>query len=93
MRLFHGLIFQGAGKTSVTQLRRLNNIYQRAGMIAGGLQQGVHTDSQEHKDGTVEIEDAVRDIAAALLGRDITFTKVLPYPPVPENLTPMQESE
>ena len=100
MRLFHGMMFLGAGdpeadsvaldpRKTVTKMPsasfmeremlrwRLNKAIDNL----GGMQQGPTTDEDWR-----EMEDVVHDVAAALLGRRITITDKLPYPPEPPNL-------
>ena len=95
MRYFHGLIFFG-NLSCIEQTAMLRDRLNDACQLVGGLQQGGHPDSEEdalaqetmRTSDQKAVEDIVRDIAAALLGRDITIGERLPYPPVPSNMTP-----
>lgn len=87
-RQFHGLLFLGNGQHSVGERRRLVGVLERALDLSGGLQQpdSIHEPPDPRRDALAadmhdEIKDAVRDIAAALLGQEISFGEVLPYPP------------
>jgi hypothetical protein len=88
MRHFHGLLFLGSGLSSQEGRAHLHRILDRALDISGGLQQPdpvtepPRADREdEDRRWQREIEDAVRDIGAALLGREIQLGEVLPYPP------------
>lgn len=83
MRYFPGLLFLGAGDHSVLLCKTLHKRLDEALQISGGLQQssqGMPEDEACRISSEVEREDAVRDIAAALLGREVTFGRRLPYP-------------
>jgi len=84
MRVFHGLMFLG-NPTSSMQASILHARLNEGIEMQGGLQQGVPTDSEEYKKGTADVADVIRDLAAALLGREINFGDALPYPPMPSN--------
>ena len=74
MRQFHGLIFMGAGERTEAECAFLTKRLQEAMMLVSGMQQA-HEGTFES-----EVEDIVRDIAAAVLGREVTFGEKLPYP-------------
>lgn len=82
MRMIEGLYFAGnAGPPGYFSERQEELLFRRlrtAIDYLSGLQQGVT--GQDRIDGEQEIEDAVRDVAAALLGRNIEITDELPYP-------------
>ncbi len=88
-RGFHGLLFLGNGEHSVRERQRLHEILDRALDLSGGLQQPGPEDPSDERYHR-EIEDAVRDVAAALLGREIELGEVLAYPPAkPAARTPV----
>ncbi len=74
-RKFLGLVFLGAGDASVRKTILLHTLLDEAIGELGALQQG-ETDPACSQ----AIEDAVRDFAAALLGREVTLGEKLPYP-------------
>jgi hypothetical protein len=84
MRVFLGLLFLGSGDTSVRAAHLLEERLREGISLSGGLQQssqGMPEDRDERARGEADLEDIVRDIAAALLGREITFGAATPYPP------------
>lgn len=85
MRKFHGYLFLGNGKFSERQEALLRRRLREAFELNAGLEQGAgfgEFDPPGFKERLVrEIEDIVRDIAAALTGRRISFGRKLPYPP------------
>jgi len=66
----------GMGEASEAGVVALRKRLADGVSISSGLQQG----GGEAVD-RAELEDIVKDIAAALLGRDITIGLALPYPP------------
>jgi hypothetical protein len=83
MRYFPGLLFLGAGDHSLRLIKLLHARLDEALHISGGLQQssqGMPEDEAYCARFEAECEDAVRDIAAALLGREVTVGRRLPYP-------------
>lgn len=83
MRKFHGLFFGGAGDHSIWEANKLRQLLEDSIIELGGMQQG---GTKEEQDTSREVlEDAVKDFAAALLGRNITIGEKLPYPsdPIP----------
>jgi hypothetical protein len=94
MRQFHGLIFFGSFIAKQENDALIKEIAE-ALVTAGALQQPAHSESKEQatkealirQRATSHLEDVVRDIAAALLGKEIVFGADLPYPPWPSNLT------
>ena len=87
-RVFKSLLFFGMGEHS-GELANLLEARLNYGMIlASGLQQPGHPDSQQAADYEnfqnyvfeKDLEDVVRDIAAALLGKEIIIGEDLPYP-------------
>jgi hypothetical protein len=89
MRYFTGLLFLGSGEHSVRDVDLLKQRLKEAVTISGGLQQssqGMPEDHDEMARQQSELEDAARDIVAALLGRRVTFGEKLPYPPDSEPL-------
>lgn len=86
MRNFHGLIFLGNGEHSVAAVERLKGRLAEGISELSALQQGnlFATEEENAKEEaaiTSELEDVVRDVAAALLGREVSFDATLPYPP------------
>jgi hypothetical protein len=88
IRYFNGLIFLGSGETSVQEAEGLKRRLADGLKMLGGLQQPDHAESEEHFRQCMaaqlkaerELADVVRDLAAALLGREIDFGAELPYP-------------
>lgn len=78
-RHFNQQLFHGAGDHSKMGVRKLRSVLNNALNMQSGMQQGVHQTDPQYKEGQRVLEDAVRDIAAALLGRSVTFGKKLPY--------------
>lgn len=78
-RQFNQILFHGAGKHSSAQSRKLKAVLSNALNMQSGMQQGVHQNDPQYKESQKVLEDAVRDVAAALLGRSITLGKTLPY--------------
>jgi hypothetical protein len=86
--IFTRLLFQGCGDYSARDAAVLRKRFENALSLQGGCQQPGHPETEEQWKEEMEmlrkcdqyIEDAVRDIATALLGREITFGKELPYP-------------
>lgn len=93
MRYFHGQTFLGGGETSKQEVGALQHRLAKGIGELGALQQPDHPESEEHAERCradrlrceQEIEDVVRDIAAALLGREVHFGQELPYPPPTDN--------
>jgi hypothetical protein len=93
MRHFHGLIFFGNDSELLIQL--LRGKLDEAMELACCLQQPPHSNSEQEaiaaekarEEIKVQLEDTIHDIAAALLGKEITIGKQLPYPPDPCNGT------
>lgn len=79
MRKFHGLLFLGMGEDSNKLVVRLHQRLNEGLLVLGGAQQ-MHSRSERDEDLLSDIEDVVRDIAAALLGKETTFGGELPYP-------------
>jgi len=77
MRYFRALSFRGAGVHSAVDTVLLHSRLNDALSISGGLQQGGVENLEQD---TEEMEDVVRDIAAALLGREVEFGEELEYP-------------
>jgi hypothetical protein len=75
MREFDSLVFMGAGERSGADCYRLHKILDRALDNLSALQQGAKADDIED-----DIEEAAKDICAALLGRKIKLGDKLPYP-------------
>jgi len=75
MRQFDGLLFMGMGEFSAAGERALKRRLASGLSLSSGIQQGGDTEYE------ADLEDVVRDIGAALLGRDITIGAKLPYPP------------
>ena len=78
MRTFHGLMFFG-GPNCEDDTDRLKELFNETLSVVSGIQQTFDIDSRQQ--GEAFVEDAIRDIAAALLGREVEFGKTLPYPP------------
>lgn len=85
MRQFHGLTFLGNGEFSKKECDALHKRLDDGLNLSGHKQQGSMPTRM-----LVELEDVVRDIVAALIGRSLEFAGVLPYPPRPKNLTPVK---
>ena len=77
-RQIFGTIFMGAGERTAKDIQALHEILDEALSTLSGLQQG-----GEDQDGQFEreMENAVRDIGAAILGKEIRIGEKLPYPP------------
>ena len=75
MRQFDATVFMGAGAHSGADCYLLHTILDRALGKLSALQQGSDDDMLEH-----EIEDAAKDLCAALLGKKILIGESLPYP-------------
>ena len=75
MREFKGLLFLGNNE-SAKQVRKLRKLLNNAISLSGGLQQGADLTEEVRLD----MENAIRDIAAAILGVNIEFKEKLPYP-------------
>jgi hypothetical protein len=81
MREFDSLVFMGAGDRSAADCYRLHRMLDRALGNLSALQQAGQHYSEERRAGMeCGIEDAVKDIAAALLGKKIKIGEKLPYP-------------
>lgn len=78
-RQFKGLLFSGDGDFSGHESVALHKRLDEGLSILSGVQQEHPADWRKWK---VDVEDIVKDIAAALLGRNIELTDELPYPPV-----------
>lgn len=76
MREHDALLFMGAGHRSQYAADRLKARLNTAFATLSAWQQG----SPQVLEEVVEVEDTVRDIAAALLGREVLFGADLPYP-------------
>lgn len=83
MRYFPGLLFLGAGAHSRRLMDLLHCRVDDALNISGGLQQSSQgepeDDAFQHKQ-EQDLQDAVQDICAALLGREVQFGDRIPYP-------------
>ncbi len=75
MRYFKGLLFDG-NEQAKESIKLLHKLLDNAYSISSGLQQGGDL-TEEYR---IEREDAIRDIAAAVLGLNIEFKEKLPYP-------------
>lgn len=92
-RYFHGLVF--FVRDCRKELKLLHKRLDEAISIAGGGQQPARCLSEEKvveeyefaEKMEKELEDVIRDIAAALVGRNITFGDNISYPPNPSNGT------
>lgn len=73
MREYDAVMFLGNGLHSDYQVKRIMARLRNAFTDLSYAQQGAKLDPAEH-------EDLVKDIAAALLGRDIVLGEQLPYP-------------
>jgi hypothetical protein len=81
MRKIKQMVFMGNGEHSLLEVKSVNKILKEAFVNLSGIQQPSHCASEEQvkedrlfvKDKQKEIEDAVRDIAMALTGKDIKF--------------------
>ena len=91
MRKFKGLVFLGSGLHSLAERARLHRRLDEALDLSGGMQQPQHWDHEPtqadreatervDRESVQEVEDACRDLVAALVGRDISFGETLPYP-------------
>lgn len=78
-RWFKGLYFDGDGDFSGHERITLHKRLDEGLSILSGLQQEHPADWRNRK---VDLDTIVRDIAAALLGRNIELTDELPYPPI-----------
>lgn len=78
-RKINELVFFGS-ETAERKMLVMREQLDLAMSYAGGMQQGLAIDDPEYKRGEEMIRDALRDLAAGLLGREITFTSTLPYP-------------
>jgi hypothetical protein len=87
MRYFNGLLFHGNHMARL-KVQFLRERLQTALELQSGLQQPDRAESQSHHDAlvaarirdTAEFEDCVRDLVAALLGRELGRGEALPYP-------------
>jgi len=82
MRQFEHLLFLGNGAVSAHEAQRLHDRLNEGLSLSGGLQQsnqGEPEDEGERAHLEAELQDVVRDLAAALLGREIAFEERLPY--------------
>ena len=84
-RYFHGLIFMGAGDRSINQCDHLHERLENGLSHLSGAQQMAFESEELRRVAEQNVEDVVRDVAAALLGREVTFGDKLPYPPKPRN--------
>ena len=75
MRHFKKMLFMGMGKESKESIQFLRKRLKEAVVIQSGLQQGVPTTSSEYKEGMTELEDIVKDIGMAILGKEIRIPK------------------
>ena len=78
MRKFHNVLFLGAGDTTVTDVQELHALVDRALDLQSGMQQSDRVLPDQMHKWDQEIEDVVRDVAAALTGRSIKFGRLLP---------------
>ena len=82
MRIFRGTVFLGSGEHSVRACEALHARLEDALSALSGRQQSRSDDEAElNQRAEIEMEEVVRDIASALLGREIALTDVQPYPP------------
>lgn len=80
-RDFKEMIFLGNGKVSEGRVRALHSKLDFAVIMLGYLQQPPHSSceceaqraEEDNRKGQAALEEAVRDIAAALTGREIEF--------------------
>ena len=92
-RKFTGLLFHGMGNHSFAKSVALHLCLGKGLSLSSVIQQPSRpeNDRQAKEDEEMiteckqEIEEVVRDIAAALLGREIEFGGTLPYPPEGED--------
>jgi hypothetical protein len=75
MRQFDAIVFMGAGVSSDADCYILHKLLDKALGNLSVLQQGLDDDILEY-----EIEEAVKDIGTALLGKKIIVGEDLPYP-------------
>jgi len=75
MRTYDHLWFGGNGIYSGLEVNYLVNRLHEGFILLGGMEQGPWPTECE-----TELEDIIRDIAAALTGKNIEFTDKLPYP-------------
>ena len=79
VRNFNGMLFLGMGDRSMSKVDLLHERLNCAISLLSGLQQGGEDiDGKYNK----ELKDIVKDIAAAILGKEIEIGKDLPYPPI-----------
>ena len=78
MRIFRGSIFLGSGDHSMRAVDALHERIDDAVSHLGGLQQSHPGEEEQDAQDQIEIEEAVRDIASALLGREVAFRDVQP---------------
>lgn len=78
-RKINELIFFG-NESSMAKILVLREQLDLAISYSSGMQQGLGVDDPEYKRGEEIVQNALRDLAAGLLGREIAFTSVLPYP-------------
>lgn len=76
MRLFKTLLFMGMGDTSKELSYVLHERLEKALALNCAAQQGYILSTEQREN----LEDTVKDFAAALLGRKITLGKKLDYP-------------
>lgn len=82
MRIFHGTVFLGSGDHSKQAVEALHARLDDAVSALGGLQQSRNPDEATlDAEARVELEEVVRDLVSALLGREVQLTDVQPYPP------------
>jgi len=86
MRYFGGLLFHG-GQMARAKVEFLRERFQEALELQSGLQQPDHEDASNRQEAAsvrtwdeAELEDAVRDLVAALLGRELVLGGPLAYP-------------
>lgn len=85
MRIFRGQVFLGNGEVSRRAAEALHQRLDDALINLGGLQQGgpdprFPEEVELVAEMRTEIEEVIRDLASALLGREIVFTNVQPQP-------------
>lgn len=78
MRLFRQRLPLGTGFLARSDIALLHQRLDDAITCAGGMQQGVPTDSPEYAEGERYIEDALRDLATALTGRELALGEKIP---------------
>lgn len=81
MRWFDSIAFMGNGKMSRADANLLKRRIDQGLSILSAMQQAAFDKAfQDYIAMDDDREDIVRDIAAALLGKEVTFGTDLPYP-------------